>query len=171
MNVLCSLICGADCTEQNLTIVNEFKSFFSYICLILSVISICIKTLSTIKQIRVIYQKISSSIVCDKKKDKAENVYTLRSSSVLHSGLLYFAMMAFDHHNQCLLTAIYKLFNIFWFYFKMFFIYIRGTKHEGFNTENLYSRFIGLIFYSIFQKNINHCVESEQYIYRLSHQF
>lgn len=68
MNVLCSLICSADCTEQNLTIVNEFKSFFSYICLILSVISICIKTLSTIKQIRVIYQKISSSIFCDKKK-------------------------------------------------------------------------------------------------------
>lgn len=49
----------------------------------------------------------------------------------------------------------------------MFFIYIRGTKHEGFNTENLYSRFIGLIFYSIFQKNIYHFVESEQYIYRL----
>lgn len=68
MNVLCSLICSADCTEQNLTIVNEFKSFFSYICLILSVISICIKTLSTIKQIRVIYQKLSSSIFCDKKK-------------------------------------------------------------------------------------------------------
>lgn len=68
LNVLCSLICSADCTEQNLTIVNEFKSFFSYICLILSVISICIKTLSTIKQIRVIYQKISSSIFCDKKK-------------------------------------------------------------------------------------------------------
>lgn len=46
----------------------NLNHFFSYICLILSVISICIKTLSTIKQIRVIYQKISSSIFCDKKK-------------------------------------------------------------------------------------------------------
>lgn len=46
----------------------NLNHFFSYICLILSVISICIKTLSTIKQIRVIYQKISSSIFCAKKK-------------------------------------------------------------------------------------------------------
>lgn len=171
MNVLCSLICSADCTEQNLTIVNEFKSFFSYICLILSVISICIKTLSTIKQIRVIYQKISSSIFCDKKK--------IRQKMFIHCVPVLFCILGYFILQWWRLTITTNVswllyinwFNIFWFYFKMFFIYIRGTKHEGFNTENLYSRFIGLIFYSIFQKNINHFVESEQNIYRLSHQF
>lgn len=149
----------------------NLNHFFSYICLILSVISICIKTLSTVKQIRVIYQKISSSIFCDKKK--------IRQKMFIHCVPVLFCILGYFILQWWRLTITT---NVSWLLYINCSIYFDFTLRCFLNTYEVLNMKVSIqrictldssvwFFIRFFKKNINHFVESVQYIYRLSNQF